>query len=182
MKEGIRVVMNGKKRREEILKILKEADAPISAFKLAETFNVSRQIIVADIALLRAAMNPIISTNKGYVLHKKDRKIRVFAVHHTNDQIEDELNTIVDAGGYVSDVFVKHKLYGELRAELNISSRLEVGEFVLNVKNGKVSPLKILTNEYHFHTVEAKSEEILDIIENELGKKKYLSHELNENA
>lgn len=36
----------------------------------------------------------------------------------------DELNLIVDCGGKVEDVFVYHKLYGVIRVEMNIKSRM----------------------------------------------------------
>ncbi|MDP4132754.1 MAG: transcription repressor NadR [Bacillota bacterium] len=166
--------MDGDKRRQEIKNMLSNT-TPISAAKIAKYFNVSRQVIVQDIALLRALNSNIISTSKGYILNEGIRKQRIFEVCHTNDQIADELNTIVDAGGRVIDVFINHKIYGEFRATLFITSRRDVNDFVELVKSEKVSPLKQLTDEYHYHTVEADSEEILDIIEKELDKKHYLA-------
>ena len=53
--------MSGEKRRENLLKILQESTNPVSGTELAEKFNVSRQIVVQDIALLRAKNHEIIS-------------------------------------------------------------------------------------------------------------------------
>lgn len=166
--------MDGDKRRGELIAMLKSNANPVSASKVGDYFNVSRQIIVSDVALLRASGFRIISTNKGYVLSEGSKRQRIFAVKHSTAEIADELNTVVDAGGRVLDVFVNHKIYGEIRATLFMTSRRDVSEFVKLVAEEKVSPLKELTGEYHYHTVEADTEEILDIIERELERKSYL--------
>lgn len=59
--------MTGNERRTLLLTVLKEANAPIKGNDLADRFHVSRQIIVQDIALLRAANHPILSTTNGYL-------------------------------------------------------------------------------------------------------------------
>lgn len=166
--------MRGQKRRQEIINMLKTSPEPIPGNVLANNLNVSRQIIVQDIALLKAAGNNIFSTSRGYFLVNMVLKRRVFKVYHNNEQIMDELYTIVDAGGRVLDVFINHKVYGELRAELFLDSRKNVDDFVANLIGGKISPLKQLTNDYHFHTVEADSDTILDLIEQKLKEKNYL--------
>ena len=99
---------------------------------------------------------------------------RVVKTFHTDDEISDELNTIVDLGGIAVDVFVRHKVYGLLKAELNISSRRDVRKFMQEIKSGKSSPLKDVTSGYHYHTISADSEETLDLIEQELKEKGYL--------
>ena len=66
--------MTGEKRREEIMKVLDASDKPVSATALAKMYGVSRQIIVGDIALLRAETNDIIATNKGYIINKRPGK------------------------------------------------------------------------------------------------------------
>ena len=58
--------MAGEERRQEILKYIEESEKPVSGQKLAEIFHVSRQVIVQDIALLRAGDREILSTNRGY--------------------------------------------------------------------------------------------------------------------
>ena len=171
--------MTGLQRREEIVKMLKNGREPITGKLLSETFSVSRQIIVQDITMIKSSGTNIISTNKGYLIPVMEMTTRVFKVHHLDEEIEDELFTIVDHGGKILDVFIRHKVYGELRAPMNISSRLDVLGFVENIKSGKSTPLKNVTANYHYHTVAAPSEQVLDLIEMELKKKNYLAEFLD---
>lgn len=166
--------MEGSKRRENLLKILQESDVPVSGTKLAEKFQVSRQVVVQDIALLRAKNHDIVSTHKGYIL--KDEAIiqRVFKVKHSEEKMIDELNLIVDCGGKVEDVFVYHKLYGVIRVEMNIKSRRDAKKYVEGIKGGVSVPLEQITSEYHYHTVTADSVETLDEIQEELQQQGYL--------
>ena len=99
---------------------------------------------------------------------------RCFLVSHTTVQIEDELNTIVDLGGKVLDVIVTHPIYGIINVDLLISNRREVAEFVEKIRTNRTKPLKELTNDVHYHTVEADNEYVLDQIQNALALKKYL--------
>ncbi len=166
--------MTGSDRRQEILKNIKESDRPVSGSKLAKDYDVSRQVIVQDIALLRASGYDIISTNRGYVLEGQTCAERVFKVRHTDEQLETELCTIVDLGGQVKNVMVNHKVYGHIEAELGIISRRKVKEFLADIESGKSTPLKNITSDYHYHTVTADSEETLDLIEEELRKLGFL--------
>lgn len=156
--------MNGEERRRKLAEALGEK--PLSATRLAEKFGVSRQVIVQDVALLRAEGKEIVSTNRGYILpHARVR--RVFKVCHTDAQTRDELYLIVDAGGRVEDVFVRHKVYGRIRADLRISSRRDADAFLEKLAGGVSVPLKNITGDYHYHTVTAESEAVLD----EIGKR-----------
>ncbi len=168
--------MEGQERREKIIGILKETKEPISGTELAKRLGVSRQVIVQDIALLRAVNKNILSTTKGYILYyqEKQKVNRCFLVKHTTDQIEDELCAIVDNGGKVLDVIVTHEIYGEISTNLIIKNRQDVYDFVNKVKSKNTIPLKELTDGVHLHTIEADSEEILDNIEKALREKKYL--------
>lgn len=166
--------MTGSDRRQEILKNIKENDRPVSGSKLAKDYDVSRQVIVQDIALLRASGYDIISTNRGYVLEGQTCAERVFKVRHTDEQLETELCTIVDLGGQVKNVMVNHKVYGHIEAELGITSRRKVKEFLADIESGKSTPLKNITSDYHYHTVTADSEETLGLIEEELRKLGFL--------
>ena len=125
--------MTGSDRRQEILKNIKESDRPVSGSKLAKDYDVSRQVIVQDIALLRASGYDIISTNRGYVLEGQTCAERVFKVRHTDEQLEMELCAIVDLGGQVKNVMVNHKVYGHIEAELGITSRRKVKEFLADI-------------------------------------------------
>ena len=100
---------------------------------------------------------------------------RVFKVQHEDDEVEKELTTIVDLGGTVEDVFVYHKVYGVLRAEMNIKSRMDIRNYMEEIRSGKSSLLKNVTSGYHYHTVRAERVEILDMIQEELQKKGLLA-------
>ena len=166
--------MNQEERRQEILDCIRGSDTPVSGTWLAGKCGVSRQIIVQDIAALRAAGYDILSTNKGYICRIPAQAEQVFKVRHTDQQIEDELNLIVDNGGIVLDVFVDHEVYGKIRADLNVSSSRKVAEFLQEIHAGKSSPLKNITSGIHFHTVRADSEETLEHIRQELEARGYL--------
>lgn len=166
--------MKGEKRRESLLKILQESDSPVSGTKLAEKFHVSRQVIVQDIALLRAGSHDIISTHKGYVLQEKGSIQRVFKVKHSAEKMLEELNLIVDCGGRIDDVFVYHKIYGVVRVEMNIKSRRDAKKYVESINGGVSVPLEQITSEYHYHTVTADSTDTLDDIQKELQRQGYL--------
>ena len=103
--------MKGAERRMMIFQTLKTAGKPISGSSFAKQFGVSRQVIVQDIALLRAEGNDIVSTSSGYLLSEQFQASRVFKVHHDDASIEQELTMMVDLGGKVKDVFVSHKVY-----------------------------------------------------------------------
>ena len=166
--------MTGQKRREEIIARIRESNRPLSGQTLAEFFGVSRQVVVQDIALLRAEGYDIISTNRGYLLQEVKNVSRIFKVQHGDDAIEDELCSIVDLGGCVENVIVHHKVYGKMEAHLGVNSRRKVALFIADIENGKSSPLKNITSNYHYHKISADSEETLDLIENMLKQKQYL--------
>ena len=112
--------MDGEFRRQQILKEIQQSGTPVSGKKLAGKYSVSRQVIVQDIAILRAAGNDIVSTCRGYVCQKSSYARRTIQVRHTDDEIMEELNVIVDFGGTAEDVYIHHKVYGTLRAALGI--------------------------------------------------------------
>lgn len=167
--------MEGDKRRIEIISCLASASQPISGTGLAKQFGVSRQVIVQDIALLRATNKNILSTNKGYILYNptdiSTNVKRIFQVFHTSEQIRDELYTIVDLGGKVLDVVVEHDVYGQITVDLILKNRSDVDEFMEKLANSSSQPLNVLTNGMHYHSVEAESEQILDAIEKKLKEK-----------
>jgi transcriptional regulator of NAD metabolism len=169
--------MEGSKRRELLVKLLNETSEAISGSELAKLLGVSRQVIVQDIALLRASDINIFSTTKGYLIyHSEDSRMkRIFKMKHTTEQIEDELCTFVDNGGKILDVFVSHEIYGDIATPLIIRNRQDVYDFVSKVKEKKIVPLKELTDGVHQHTVEADSVETLDRIEKALRLKGYLN-------
>ncbi len=166
--------MNGNQRRSLILETLENGRVPVSGTAFASRFHVSRQIIVSDIALLRASGHDILSTNRGYMMNSSPEQTMEIKVLHSDSETEDELNTVVDLGGTVRDVFVNHKIYGILRADLNIRSRKDITDFLTDIKNGKSAPLKNITSGYHYHTITAASSETLNLIYRELERKGYI--------
>lgn len=172
--------MSGKERREEIVNIIRSVNKPVSGTFLAERFDISRQVIVQDIALLRAEGYDIISTNRGYVIHSSPCCTRIVKVCHNDSEIQTELELIVDCGAVIRDVFVNHKVYGTIRAALNIASRLDVELFLEQIASGKSTPLNNITSGYHYHTLEAQSEEILNLVERRLSEHGFLIEKKNQ--
>jgi hypothetical protein len=166
--------MNGEERRKGILEQLNDK-TPVSAGKLAAAFGVSRQVIVQDVALLRSAGREVLSTPKGYILREqREEYARIFKVRHEDERTEEELSLIVGAGGCVKDVFVHHRVYGTLRAELGVGTAVQVAEYMRSITGGKSSPLKNVTDGYHYHTVTASSAAALDEIESLLRSRGFL--------
>ncbi|MFW5650748.1 MAG: transcription repressor NadR [Acetivibrio ethanolgignens] len=168
--------MDGETRRKKLLQLLKNTDTALSGERLSDTLCVSRQIIVQDIALLRASGCRIISTNRGYLLYPEElhKASRIFTVSHSTEDIRDELYTIVDLGGSIRNVIVEHEIYGSITGSLNISSRREADDFVSRVQSSQAVPLKVLGGDIHSHIIDADSEEILDEIEHALNEKHFL--------
>ena len=166
--------MSGEDRREKIVARLGRAGAPVSGDQLARELGVSRQVIVQDVALLRCGGVEVKSTHRGYVLPARDVLRRIFKVRHTEEQVEDELNLIVDLGGTVEDVVVNHRTYGVICVPLNVSSRRDVARYLADIASSRSTPLSRVTSGYHFHHVSAPSEEVLDEIGAALEKRGYL--------
>lgn len=164
--------MTGEERRMKILQKLQETATPLSGTALAKAFHVSRQIIVQDIALMRAENYGIISTNKGYLLRSEQTENtqpkRVFFVKHNTDQVLEEFQSVIELGGKILDVAVEHELYGQIRVDLMIETAADAADFYVKLQGCRDNPLKVLTDDCHYHTVSAPSEKLLDLIEAEL--------------
>lgn len=167
--------MNGEQRRKEIVRYLSNHQQPVPGMRLAAMFSVSRQVIVQDIALIRTGGVDVISTNRGYLLQKKQEVERVFKVIHEDEEVEEELSLIIQCGGFVRDVFVYHKAYGVLRAELNIRTPLDIENYLKEIRAGKSRLLKNVTSGYHYHTIAAESEALLDFIQRKLQERGFLA-------
>ena len=122
--------MNSEQRRAIILERLKQADKPVSATVLAGELNVSRQIIVGDVALLRAAGEEIVATARGYVLGRNNQQRRTVVCCHPAEAMGRELELMVDFGCTVEDVTVEHPIYGQITCRIDVASRYEVKEFL----------------------------------------------------
>ncbi|WP_086351025.1 transcription repressor NadR [Candidatus Enterococcus clewellii] len=165
--------MDGTQRRSEILNVLEVAETPVSAGKLAAKFVVSRQIIVGDVALLRAAGHEIVATARGYILERMEEAgvIRKIACQHQPSQTEDELSCIVSYGGEVLDVVVEHPIYGELTGNLRVRTKEDIKRFIASYKKSNASLLSELTGGIHLHTIRCENEEVLEQIKEALLKK-----------
>lgn len=186
-------------RRASLLDALRSADAPVSGGQLANTLNVSRQIIVQDIALLRKAGANIVATTKGYVLANAaqttaqnttqtmthnaaeqpatafDEPARTFKLHHEVEQTRDELQTIIALGGRVHNISISHRAYGRITAPLEIADQADIERFINDIESGKSSPLSTATSGYHYHLVSAPSDETLEAIGRALADKGFLA-------
>ena len=190
-------------RRASLLDVLRSADAPVCGGQLASALNVSRQVIVQDIALLREAGANIVATTKGYVLADAaqttaqnasqtmaqtiaqnsteqpaahlDEPARTFKLHHEVEQTREELQTIIELGGHVHNVSISHRAYGRITAPMEIANQADIERFINDIESGKSSPLSTATSGYHYHLVSAPSNEALEAIGRALADKGFLA-------
>lgn len=138
---------------------LRSAERPLSATKFAKELSVSRQIIVGDVALLRASGEKILATPRGYILERTNGQIEyTVACVHDFENMEKELNIMVDNGCTVINVTVEHPIYGQLTGQLQLSSRYDVSQFMEKLRKGEVAPLCQLTGGVHLHALSCPDE------------------------
>lgn len=171
--------MSPSERRNELLNKLQNSQSPITGSDLAALFEVSRQVIVQDIALLRAEGHEILATSKGYIISAADNNNmvqQIIACQHGVDSqdVHKELETIIKYGGRIADVVVEHPMYGELKGRLVIQSQSDLADFMEAYRKKEVKPLSTLTDGVHLHTIEALNEEVLTLIKTKLKEKGYL--------
>lgn len=166
-------------RRRLVIEKLTQTGDPITGSDLADLFGVSRQVIVQDIAIIRAKGVPVLATSNGYLIQSKsdpDKVIKTFVSKHDGfDRMEEELLIIIDYGGKIIDVIVEHPVYGEIVGTLMISTRDDVSKFVEKVKATDSKPLSSLTKGDHIHTIEVPSEKVFQLIMNELREKGFVN-------
>ena len=170
--------MTGEVRRSRMLEILRNRAEPISGTALAKIFHVSRQVIVQDIALMRAEHHQILSTNKGYLCRgagqDESMPMRVFCIRHTDSQVLEEFMAVIELGGRILDVAVEHELFGQIRIDLLIETEQDARAFAEKAASCRDKHLMVLTDDCHYHTVAAPSLRLLDLIEAELKQKGFL--------
>jgi transcriptional regulator of NAD metabolism len=168
----------GEERRSLILQLLKDSTTPLTGSDLASRTNVSRQVIVGDITLLRAKNEPIIATSQGYIYLRQGTGIpayeRRIACRHFPEETEKELNIIVDHGVTVKDVKIEHAVYGDLTASIMVSNRQDVKQFMDKIRSTQAALLSELTEGIHLHTISASSEAALDHAVSALRKEGFL--------
>lgn len=172
--------MEAARRREAILTRLFQASTPVAAATLGEEMGVSRQIVVGDVALLRAAGHPVRATNRGYVLARPSRAPRrSVAVRHNSSETAAELRAVLAAGGTVLDTSIEHGLYGQITVDLLIRSPEDLEDFLTRLDRAPgATPLCTLTDGWHTHTIEAESEEVLDAVEQALDRLGFLQKQV----
>ncbi|MBS7527133.1 transcription repressor NadR [Fusibacter paucivorans] len=165
-------------RRREIISLLKKHKEAITGTVLAEMLGVSRQVIVQDIAVLRAQGTQIIATSNGYTLPQSvhaNRLIKTLISKHEGfEQMEEELMMIIEYGGKVIDVIVEHPVYGEIVGNLHLTTVDDVQKFMEKVRSTNAKPLASLTEGEHIHTIEIPSEKVFNLLVLELKEKGYI--------
>ena len=169
--------LSAAERRAAVARLLEAAQGPVSASVLAAKFSVSRQIIVGDVALLRAAGADISATPRGYLVNRKRGMVeRTVACVHAPEDMERELNAIVDAGGEAVDVVVEHPVYGQLTGALHVRSRSDVAQFIRRVAENRAKPLSNLTGGVHLHTIRTPDEAACRRVIQALEREGFLFH------
>lgn len=166
--------MKATERRAEILSLIGNSQSPVPAGYLSEKYSVSRQVIVQDVAILRAQGYGVISTNRGYVIGIDVTCERIFKCRHTLEGLIREGEIIISLGGKIEDISVNHRVYGKISARLELSTMRNVNELYRSLATGASKPLMSVTDGYHYHTVSAESEEALDEIETALRQSGFL--------
>ncbi len=173
--------MTGQERRSLIISALTETNKPITGTSFAEKANVSRQVIVQDVSLLKAKGEPIVATSQGYMYMEKQKEAEQFqhviACVHTPEATREELYLIVDHGATVRDITIEHPVYGDLTASIMVSNRNEADQFISKMEANNTSYLAPLTEGIHLHTLEADTEEKLNAACEALAKAGILADE-----
>ena len=173
--------MNSIDRRDNIIKLLLESDEPIKGNIIAKKYSVTRQVIVKDIAILRAKGKSIVATPDGYIINKKESKVKaIIAVTHNEEEMFNEMSIVIKYGGIIEDVIVEHPLYGEITAMLMIKNYNELNKFVQKYQEQKARLLSVLTNGVHLHTISAESEDDINLIISELKKNNFIVSDLED--
>jgi transcriptional regulator of NAD metabolism len=173
--------MNSIERRECMIKLLSQSNEPLKGSVIAKKYSVTRQVIVKDVAILRAKGENIIATPDGYIINKNKNKVKaIIAVNHTQEEMFDELSIVIKYGGVIEDVIVEHPLYGEIKGMLMIKNYNELSKFVQKYEDQKAKLLSALTNGVHLHTIAADSKDDINLIILELRKRNFIVSDLED--
>lgn len=159
-------------RRDSIVRLLKESNKAIKGIDLANRYKVTRQIIVKDIAILRAEGNNIIATPDGYIYNIDINRVRaIIAVNHNGDRMIEELQVVIKYGGIIENVIVEHPLYGEIIGNIMIKNLNDLNKFEYSFNSIEAKPLSELTNGIHLHTISADTQHDIEAIKKELNER-----------
>ncbi|MCL1924323.1 MAG: transcription repressor NadR [Defluviitaleaceae bacterium] len=155
-------MMRGENRRKELLKLIMTAEQTMTATELSKHFGVSRQVIVGDVALLRAQNNEIIATKVGYRIKNAKKElpyIKHLELKHSKEQTEEELKIFIRNGVFVRNVMVEHNFYGNITCDLNIETLDDIKRFLRSIERSGQKLLSELTGGVHIHTIACKDED-----------------------
>jgi len=173
--------MNSIDRRENIIKLLLESNEPIKGSVIAKKYSVTRQVIVKDIAILRAKGKNIIATPDGYMINKNENKVKaIIAVTHNEEEMFNEMSIVIKYGGTIEDVIVEHPLYGQMAGMLMIKNYNELNKFVEKYQEQRARLLSVLTNGVHLHTISAENQDDINLIISELKKYNFIVSDLED--
>ena len=169
--------MDASERRSKLLEMLSSSSQPLKGASLASALGVTRQVVVQDIAVLRARGENILATPRGYTYWTEPRRpgiIKIVAVKHDFPQAREELLTMVSCGVEVIDVIVEHPVYCQLTGQLSIFTPEDVENFMQTMEQTQAGLLSSLTDGVHLHTVRASHIEQLAELEKHLGERGFL--------
>ncbi len=169
--------MNASQRRTLVVRLLQSSTTPITGGYLAAKLGVTRQVVVQDIAVLRASGASIVATPRGYTLMPEVRApgvTKLIAVKHQVTETREELYSAVDLGLEVVDVIVDHPVYGQLTGQLCLSNRQDVDQFLRVIETTGAGLLSSLTDGVHLHTVRGRNKSALDALERVLAERGFL--------
>lgn len=167
--------MNSLIRRKEIISHIAKISRPIKGVELANIFGVTRQVIVKDIAIIRAAGVNIIATPEGYMITKEESRYKkVLALFHKEEEMVSELEIVIKFGGIIEDVIIEHPIYGEIKANLMIRNLNDLDNFIDLYRKNKAKPLSALTEGIHLHTISTDNEQDMQLIIENLEKAGYI--------
>ncbi|MGL4952189.1 MAG: 3H domain-containing protein [Culicoidibacterales bacterium] len=146
-------------RQQAIAKQL-TGSGKVTGDQFAKMYQVTRQVIVKDIAILRARGYEIISTPRGYYIPQQQHK-KMFVIQSEHEPsiqaVAVELFTIVELGGHVLDVIIEHQVYEEIRIVLDLTSVHDVENFIVKFNKSDDRLLALLTKGFHYHTIEVET-------------------------
>lgn len=153
--------MENKERRRLILQKLKSTNTSVTGRELAELCQVSRQIIVSDIAMLRAEGAKILATSQGYLMEReKDSEVKALALAVPDTEaLRRELELIVDNGGTIRGVSVEYGMYGTLRCAVSLCSRRDIRKWGEQLQEMHMKPLALVAGGAHTLYVEMENAE-----------------------
>lgn len=170
--------MDSEARRQAIYETLKVTSHPIKGSELAKQYGVSRQVVVQDIALLRAKGIQVVATPSGYLIQElvASGLLKTICCQHGSsiNELKSELELIISYGGKVIDVVVEHPVYGEIRVVLNLNYLKDVQVFIERVSKAQTKPLSLLTEGVHYHTLEVEDEKMYKEIVAALKKQHFI--------